>query len=275
MTASRPPGFEPRDRRGEKPGEGDELLVDLDPQRLEDAGGRIDLLPAPLLPRHDAGELASRLDGAPRPLRYDSARDLCRHSLLPIITENPCEFIDRSRRHDVGRRAAALSHAHVERSVPPEREAALASSSCIDETPRSARMPGRRERLSRSSASRSAKSPGTSATRSPKGASRSRARARASGSRSIPRRRTLGSAFEQGLRVAAGADRRVHEEPPALGLEHRGDLVEKNGCVRPRFNRLRLLAHEQGASKARRSPRDRTLRSTSFFASAPRSETTR
>ena len=79
--------------------------------------------------------------------------------------------------------------------------------------------------------------------------------------------------------MAAGADRRVDEEAAALRREQRDDLVEKNRCVRPRFNRvyfsLSVSSLRAGASTARRSPRAPNSSVDRRFASAPRSETTR
>ena len=82
-------------------------------------------------------------------------------------------------------------------------------------------------------ASRSPKSPSTRRTRSPNGASRSpreRERVRVPVDAEQPHAR---APREERLRVAARADRRVHEEAAALGREPLDDFVEENGRVRP------------------------------------------
>ena len=182
---------QPRDGGREKSGERRQLLVDLDAQRLEDAGGRIDLLASPLLLRDDAGELSGRMNRLPRPFPHDAPRDLCRHSLLPHSRKIRVSSVDRCRGDDVRRRAAVCSHAHVEWTVTPEREA---PARLVELHRRDAEIGENavRRRMTREASSRSPKFASTRTTRSPKRASRRRAASSASASRSRPSSRTFG-----------------------------------------------------------------------------------
>ena len=227
----------------------------------------------PFCVRDDRRELPGGRDGASGPLRHDSARDLCRHSFLPKFTENPCQFLDRSVRHDVGGASAASAHSHVEWTVPAKREPALRAVELHrgDAEIREDSV-GRRRALE--DASRSPKFASTSATRSPNRASRSRARARASriaveAEEADARARARG-APRRGRRRRASRRRRSRRAP---GASDSNDLVDEDRRVRAASIGVVSSAHvtvhgslTTAASKARRSPRDRSPRSRASLA---------
>ena len=91
---------------------------------LESAGRRIGLLARAETggTTNDRGELGGALD---RPRRNDRAGDRPGARLLPIIAQHPDDLGFVSRVQKLGGGQARLAHAHVERTVALEREAAL------------------------------------------------------------------------------------------------------------------------------------------------------
>ena len=124
-TASRPPGASTCSAAASPPSSSCKLLVEVDPDRLEGAGRRVLLHARHVAERlaDDLGELAGPLD---RPGGDDGAGDPARLGLLAIMVDDVGDL------RLVGgmlRKSAALSpsrrHAHVERAVGLEGEAAL------------------------------------------------------------------------------------------------------------------------------------------------------
>ena len=103
------------------------LAVDIDAQCLEAAGGRIDLAGAAC--RHDrmddGRQLAGGGDRAGLAGAHDGAGNAARGALLAIFPEDSGKLALVEAHHNVGGRVAALRHAHVERPVEAEGEAAF------------------------------------------------------------------------------------------------------------------------------------------------------
>lgn len=98
-------GTKDRQRGLEAPSEIAELVVDGHPERLEDAGGRVDLARATrLYAGHEAAELVRGDERAPGPAAHDRARDARGLGLLAELGEDPPEVALVPGVHQVGRR---------------------------------------------------------------------------------------------------------------------------------------------------------------------------
>ena len=73
----------------------------------------------------EIGELPCRLEGLPAARLDDGARDRAGAALLAVVVEDVGEFRFRRLVDEVGGARALALHAHVERAVAAEREAAL------------------------------------------------------------------------------------------------------------------------------------------------------
>src|SRR5581483_11808807 len=103
-----------------------ELVVDEDAQRLEGARRRMDVAGARTHRRgDDVGEPAGRRDRGFAARLDDGAGDRARMTLLAEQEDDVGEIALARRRNDVGGALARCAHAHVERAVEAEREAAL------------------------------------------------------------------------------------------------------------------------------------------------------
>ena len=103
-----------------------ELLVDEDAQRLERAGRRMN--GARPRPHHALDDVGERPRGADRRFaarRDDGAGDGAGVALLAERLDDVGEIALGRRRDHIGGGRAGVAHAHVERTVEPEREAAL------------------------------------------------------------------------------------------------------------------------------------------------------
>ena len=109
--------------RRESAGQGTDLVIDDDPQRLECACRRID--PVALL-RDDAPDDLRQFGRArDRPCANDRARDPPRIALLAKIKDEVGKVGLVERVDEVGGGLAALRHAHVQRTVGAEGKTAL------------------------------------------------------------------------------------------------------------------------------------------------------
>ena len=103
-----------------------QLAVDVDAQRLENASRRM-LVPlgAARDARDHLGKLQRALERLGLAVRDDGARDARRHALLAKFTKNADQFLERRAvDHVGGAHPLARRHAHVERAVLHEAEAA-------------------------------------------------------------------------------------------------------------------------------------------------------
>ena len=113
-------------RRGEPVGKLRQLVVDEQAKRLKRAGGRMDVArPAVDHARDDVGESARRRDRPLAARRHDGAGDGAGPALLAQQEDDVRELALRTLRDDVGRGRTGRAHAHVERPLEAEREAAL------------------------------------------------------------------------------------------------------------------------------------------------------
>ena len=121
-----PAGLEDRFGRAESGREFAQLVVDEDAQRLKGAGGRMDAARARV---HDPGdEVGERAGGADRTLAaraLDGAGDGAGMPLLAEARDDIGELTRGGLRHHVGGARPKTAHAHIERTVGAEREAAL------------------------------------------------------------------------------------------------------------------------------------------------------
>ena len=144
ITTSRAPAQQPARRLRQERVELLELAIDPDAQRLERPRRRIDALIAAM--RDGAADDGARavpwLRSASAARRHDRPRDAPREPLLAELENHVGElvFVDVAQQVG-GRRPACSIHAHVERLVAAEAEAAPSASNCIDDTPRSASVP--------------------------------------------------------------------------------------------------------------------------------------
>src|SRR6185437_7892890 len=114
------------DRGAERPLELSELIVDMHPQCLERAGGR--MLPRLACP-HGAGdqlrELSRALDRMLAPPLDDRLRDAARKPFFSERGDHLANLVDARTSEPRGDRLTACRvHAHIERTVGPEAEAA-------------------------------------------------------------------------------------------------------------------------------------------------------
>ena len=128
MTAIRPPGASISSAAGQGGLESAQLVVDGDPERLEDPP------PMPVAEpggRRDRGldrlhELARRLERMLAPLTNDALRDLPRIALLAVRAEDLRQLPLLALVHELaGRNVRGRVHAHVQRRVGRVREPAL------------------------------------------------------------------------------------------------------------------------------------------------------
>jgi hypothetical protein len=120
-------GRQPRERRVERGLQFGELAIDVNAQRLEHAGGR--MLVA-LLAAGDArdhlGELGRALERPHATILHDGARDARRQALFAVLAKDSDELGQRRAVDDIGGALPRTRrHAHVERTVLQETEAAL------------------------------------------------------------------------------------------------------------------------------------------------------
>ena len=112
--------------RGEAPVELAELVIDRDPQGLKGAGRRIE---PGLTPRdcaaHDVRELAGAADRGTTARRDDCSCDAPCVAFLAEIANQFGEVALLEPGNQIGGARPILSHAHIERTVETEREAAL------------------------------------------------------------------------------------------------------------------------------------------------------
>jgi hypothetical protein len=138
-----PAGLQQRLGAGEAAVELAELVVHGDAQRLEAARRRIDGVA--LLRAEDAaddsGKLAGAGDRALGAAADDGAGDRSGALLLAIAEEDVGELRLVQLVDQIGRARALAAHAHVERPVARKEKPRSASSSCMEETPRSSATP--------------------------------------------------------------------------------------------------------------------------------------
>ena len=185
-----------------------QLLVDENPQRLERPRRRMDLVR--LGTDHAADDIRQRLGGDDRRLLAggdDGARDAARMALLAELEDDVGQIALGCLRHHVGGARPLGAHAHVERAVEPEREAALGlvelhrghaeiEHDAVDR---------RRGRISRATRSSAEKRSSTSVSRPLADCTRPAPLATALWSRSMPM--TCASAAARiARRIAAGAE---------------------------------------------------------------------
>ena len=111
----------------QRTGELAELIIDEDAQRLEDAGGRVDLVLriAADMRLDGIGKVERALERALLAPPLDHPRDAARMPLLAEEAEDAREIARLEAVDHVGSRRAGLGHAHVERPVGAEGEAAI------------------------------------------------------------------------------------------------------------------------------------------------------
>ena len=183
---------------------------------------------------------ASRADdtiGDRRPLPHHRRRDPPGEPLLAVLPQHPGQLAGRVGVHDVGgRRPGRRVHPHVQRRVLRVGEAAprLVQLQRGDpEVEQHPVAPGTPRRRPAPPAARSYTA-GAARPATPNGASRSPASRSASGSRSIPTSRQRGVRLQQGLRVPAQPERRVHRDrvrPGQRGREQRQHPVPQDRHV--------------------------------------------
>ena len=125
MTAHTPPTARCSRAAGRAGAQLAQLVVDLDPQGLEDPAGRMPL-PAHRgrdRGRHDVGQLTGRREWTGP---HDGPSDAPRETALSVLTEQRGERVLREAVHQVRRRhPGGRVHPHVEWPVGAEREAPL------------------------------------------------------------------------------------------------------------------------------------------------------
>ena len=113
-------------RRGEAVRKLRHLVVDEQPERLERAGGRMDVAGPPVHhASHDVGERPGGRDRSFAARRHDGAGDGAGAALLAQEVNDIGEVALAAFRDHVGRGRACGAHAHVEGAVEAEREAAF------------------------------------------------------------------------------------------------------------------------------------------------------
>ena len=122
-----PAGRQAVERRIQRGGQTVELAVDGDAQCLEHAARRVTVAPGRRRDgvRHDVGKLQRRFDRAARPFAHDSARDGTRESFFTVAPKDLRKLLLRQAGDQIGRRFAALAHAHIQRCVVMIGKAAL------------------------------------------------------------------------------------------------------------------------------------------------------
>ena len=124
-TTSRPPGASSSARLRQRALDLAEFVVHPDAQRLEAARRRIDA--GAVRRQHaadDGGEPAGRGDRRLGARGHDGARDAARRALLAEFEQQIGQLAFRQRIDQIGGGRAAAAHAHVQRAVGAEREAA-------------------------------------------------------------------------------------------------------------------------------------------------------
>jgi hypothetical protein len=102
-----------------------ELVVHRDAERLEDAGRRVAATGARDDVRDGVGEVAGGAEGTVAADVHEMGHDADGGVFLAVFAEDADEFLGRLLVHDVGGRARGVgAHAHIERAVVLEREAA-------------------------------------------------------------------------------------------------------------------------------------------------------
>ena len=203
----------------QRAGELAELVIDEDAQRLEDAGGRVDLVLriAADMRLDGVGKVERALERALLAPPLDHARDAAGMPLLAEEAEDACEVALLEAVDDVGGAHAGLAPCAcraARRCGRRSRDRAGRAAS------RRRRCRARRRRPS-SSANSSSREKGacTSLSRPANAAARSAPAAIASGSRSIAM--TSAPAASSALRIAAGAEGAVDDGLAGAGFERR------------------------------------------------------
>ena len=98
-----------------------QLAVDLDPQRLKGALGRMAPVPASrcgdILVDH-LNQLSGGLEGPPGPLRHDRGGNPAGEALLPVLPQYPTQITFRiAVEHVGGSRSRGGIHAHVQHGI--------------------------------------------------------------------------------------------------------------------------------------------------------------
>ncbi len=225
------------ERRGQRGLERAELVVDGDPQRLEDALRRMAVAEA----RRRRDRLLDRLDEVARALErllaaasHDRAGDLPRVALLAVAAEDLCELALARLVHELAcRELRGRVHAHVERRVGRVREAALGP---VELHRRDAEVEQDRVRAARrcrrAGSSTTEKSPRRNRACTP--ARRLEAvEVRARGRVAVDRDQLAAAAQVgcQQLGVAAGAEGGVDDGLPGLDREELAHLLGEDGDV--------------------------------------------
>jgi hypothetical protein len=138
-----PADGEHRQRRIEQIAKVIELAVDANANRLEGARRRVLVLfPARMRLAHHGGELRRARQRSLVPRAHDGRGDALGVALLAVVPQHRGDIALVGNGQPVRRRlAAAAIHAHIQGTVVLKTEAALGTSSCGLETPRSRRMP--------------------------------------------------------------------------------------------------------------------------------------
>src|SRR5690242_3093352 len=121
-----PPDGERIDGTGERLLELPKLVVDMHPQRLKRTRcGVFARLPRPDGTRHQLRKLAGALERPLTPRRHDGLRHPAREALFSQSGDHLANLVDARTSEPCGHRLTTCRvHAHIERTVGPEAEAA-------------------------------------------------------------------------------------------------------------------------------------------------------